>query len=552
MSIQPPPTWEPDVSPIRSEREVPPSLRPPAALGSSADQEPESDSLRLLTTRMVSLRFVRAALRRNRWAWLMLAVLGLVIGAGYHVAVPMKYSATATVYLSHPSGSNATAEVQNDLAMLETPSVGNRAIALLGAQGHGLTSSKLLGKAPGTVVSGNVLDITIWGSSSGQAVLRANAVARAFLAFRAQAFEAENQAVVAAADQQVAKLQAQITTLNAQISTSRSSPAQLASLESQRAAATSDITSLQQSVQQDDLNTLSIVKGTRILSPGTPVATSKRKVFILDGLTGLVAGLAVGLLGVIVLAVASERLRSREDIAAVLGAPVGLSLEKVPRRARRPRSLRSVRSAARPQLRVFSEFLRDHLDNGHRLSTELVVAVDDVYFPAAALVGLAHELASEGKFVALADSTASRVLARSMGAVEIGPKRRGSEDGWPVTLVEPPKPWEAELDGGEQPGIELPPATDVVLVLATVDPAVGAWHLRNWGSEAIVTVTAGASTARRIGVVAELLEEAGITVVSAVLLDADADDESVGLPLSTGASSRGRLGLVGTAPAMSR
>jgi hypothetical protein len=82
-------------------------------------------------------------------------------------------------------------------------------------------------------------------------------------------------------------------------------------------------------------------------------------------------------------------------------------------------------------------------------------------------------------------------------------------------VVEPP--WVATSDG-----------VDVVLVLTTVDPAKGAWHL-NWAKQAVVSVTAGQSSAQRVSSTAALLRAAGITIRSGVLIGEDSEDESIGL-----------------------
>jgi hypothetical protein len=72
-------------------------------------------------------------------------------------------------------------------------------------------------------------------------------------------------------------------------------------------------------------------------------------------------------------------------------------------------------------------------------------------------------------------------------------------------------------------------SADVVLAVATADPAVGAWHLGQWANKATVLVTAGRSSAQRINGTAELLRAASIGVASAILVNADSYDDSVGL-----------------------
>jgi hypothetical protein len=68
-----------------------------------------------------------------------------------------------------------------------------------------------------------------------------------------------------------------------------------------------------------------------------------------------------------------------------------------------------------------------------------------------------------------------------------------------------------------------------VIVVATVDPAVGAGELPRWANSAVVFVTAGKASAQRINGTAELLRAASVGVRSAVLLNADPNDDSIGL-----------------------
>ena len=78
-----------------------------------------------------------------------------------------------------------------------------------------------------------------------------------------------------------------------------------------------------------------MVEGSEVLDAAAPLPHSGRlKLAILYAATGLVAGLALGLGIVIVMALVSDRLRRRDDVAHALGAPVNLSVGSVPRRPR--------------------------------------------------------------------------------------------------------------------------------------------------------------------------------------------------------------------------
>lgn len=513
-----------------------------AEVNSSVEPEP----LHLVGGRIVSLRFIRMALRRRRRVWVSLAVLGLLVGVGYHLVVPVKYWATTTLYLAAPPGTNLTVASANNLAMLETDAVGQRAIALMGE--HDITSSELLGKAPGVAVSDNVLNITISGPSPKEAVLRTNAVAKAYLAFRASQDNAQNQAIVTAANVQIVKLQAEIDALTAQINAVGTQ-----NLISERAAYTTQVTDLRQAIATDDLDMLSVSRGSKVISPAMLVHTSKKKVLALDGLSGLGAGLSLGLLIVVLEAVLSDRLRRREDIAALLGAPVHISIGRVGRRRLFfRRSLRAMISDPGPGVQMLVQYLRERLAASDSKLTELVVAVDDATVPAAAMASLARTLSSLGERVVLVDATVNRVLASAFRVRQMGSQtiRMGGDSA--VTLLVPPRPWESDMASRWDYDLAGLAKADAVLVVATIDPAVGAWHLRKWAADAVVTVSSGRSTGHRIGAIAELLEAADVTLSTVVLLGADEDDESAGLP-EAGTSVLGRrLGSIRSAVAAVR
>ena len=57
-----------------------------------------------------------------------------------------------------------------------------------------------------------------------------------------------------------------------------------------------------------------------------PIVHSALKVLLVDGASGLIGGLALGLGLLAVMAIASDRIRQRDEVADALGAPVELSV----------------------------------------------------------------------------------------------------------------------------------------------------------------------------------------------------------------------------------
>jgi hypothetical protein len=81
-----------------------------------------------------------------------------------------------------------------------------------------------------------------------------------------------------------------------------------------------------------------------------------------------------------------------------------------------------------------------------------------------------------------------------------------------------------DIDEGTPP----PEFTDLTLVLANIDPAVGADHLRAWTDRVIVVVTAGRSSAEKVRTVADLVRSAGLDLRFAVLMHTERSDNSSG------------------------
>jgi capsular polysaccharide biosynthesis protein len=505
---------------------------PPATgLGSYAS---ETDFV--LAGRLVSFRYLLSALRRRRKVWLWTAAIGLVVGTLFHVAVPRTYSAYATLYMAHAPGSDEAVAIGNDVALLDNLGVAQGAVKLLGEPG--LDPTKVLGKVPGRSVSDNIIIVTISGPSATEAVRRANAVSRSFLAFRAKQYNAQNQDIINGLNRQIAALQSQVNSATTTINGSAAGSSQLTNLVQQRAQEEGAIATLQQTQQQDQLDTVSVVQATRILTTGTLIPHSTIKIFVVDALTGMVIGLALGMGFVIFQALGSDRVRRRDDIAALVGAPVvtstlpatGSSSKK--RRARKASSGGSGFSP-RPELEPVVRYL------GNRVQTVaphglLMVAVDGTEQAAIAMAMTAVGLARSNKKVVLVDAADGRPFRQMFGPPHpaSGGKpmaRVKMADGVSFMLFSPDgelgpeddrAAWELSSDRWAR--------SDVVLVLANIDLARGAAHLRYW-PEAIVAVTAGRSNPQRISATAELLRAAGVVPEATVLFDADKDDDGSGL-----------------------
>ena len=69
---------------------------------------------------------------------------------------------------------------------------------------------------------------------------------------------------------------------------------------------------------------------------------------------------------------------------------------------------------------------------------------------------------------------------------------------------------------------------DVTLVLADLDPAVGADHVATWTDRVIVVVTAGRTSVEKVRTIGDMVRAAGLDLRFAVVLHTERTDDSSG------------------------
>jgi capsular polysaccharide biosynthesis protein len=491
---------------------------------------------------LVSFGFIKVSLKRRKRLWLTTAVAGLLLGCGFYVASPPVYQASTSVLLIAGPYENINTAANNDQAMAQTRTVAGLAVRELGlneSAGSFLTTYTV---AP---VTERVMIITASASSSSQAVNNANAVATAFLKFRAQEMQVEQSLVLGSLNQQVSQAQQRLSSINSQIdqvSAQAGSSAQLKSLQAQRTKAEGTLYNLQQSALGNQTNngsaTEAAVKGSGVLDQATLVAHSRLKPLVLDAFGGLVVGLLLGLAFVVIQSIVSDKLRRRDDVAQALGSPVRLSVGALPRRRWRPARRGSATRDSENQ-RIAVHLSRAVPRNPRSTAALAIVAVDDLQVPASSLVALAESNARQGLQVIVADLSSGAAAARLLGAGNPGVHGVDAHGTHLVVAV----PERADVvpigpfgDGGasaERSSFTEAVATacasaNLLLILATLDPALGGEHLATWATDAVAVVTAGRSSWTRIQAVGEMVRLSGVRLVSAVLVGADKTDESLG------------------------
>jgi capsular polysaccharide biosynthesis protein len=510
--------------------------------GFAAEDEPAAE----YSTGIPTLHFILAALRRSKWLWCATAVVGLVLGVGIFVTHPPPFKASTSVVLVPNPDELPTDAILTDVALAQSRNVAERAMRQLGLPQSGQSVSSFLGGYAVTAVTDRVLVITVKAPSSSEAVARAGALATAFLQFRAQQAQSEEQHVLAALQQQITQAKQDIKSLSNEVARLQTLPSaqqgKLASVRAQLSQATSQLPTLQRTVTGSQvsarLSANQLVRGSTVLDRAAPIAHSRFKLPALYAIGGLVAGLVLGMGFVVVRELVSDRLRRRDDVAHALGAPVRLSVGTV--RLGGLLGRRGLAAAESDGIRRIVAHLREVVPgNSKRVATLAVVAVDWADVAALSAVSLAVSVAAEGKRVVLADLCSSAPAAALAGVKERGVVRGVTVKGAQLVVAVPGRDGVAPVGplrrgpaaAGQRPSRELMAAcesADFLLTLARLDPSVGGDHLATWASDVVVMVTAGQASWTKIHAVGEMIRLAGMRLASAVLVGADKTDESLG------------------------
>jgi len=489
---------------------------------------------------LVSLAFITAALKRRAWLWCLVAVLGLLIGSGLYLHYPPAYHASATVLLVDNPNQDAATQINNDQAVAQSQAVAALVVAQLGLR---QSVSSFQAASTVAIVSDNVLSFNVGAPSSNDAVQRVTALVTEFLKFRAQYEQAEEQLQFGVLDQQFSQAEKALSPINAQISQFSTQPstaalrAELAKLETQRTVQDEIEQYVTTTKATTQTATAAMVHDSRMLGAAVAIPRSHLKGTAIYVAGGLVGGLIVGMAIVIVAELVSDRLRRRGDVAEALGAPVRLSIGAL--QSRLPGLPGRAAKRRRDMQRVVAH-LRRVVQRRSRGSTGLVVvAVDNAKHVAPAVVSLAVSCAHGGRRVVVAD-LADGALAGLLGAkgpgihaVTVGGERMTAviPDRDDITPAGPLQPGDQHVAASEAM-VAACASADVLLTLATLDPAFGGDHLATWAPDAVAVVTAGRSSGERIHAVGEMIRLAGTRLDSVVLIGAETSDESLGVTLT--------------------
>jgi capsular polysaccharide biosynthesis protein len=497
-------------------------------------------------TGLTSLGFIKAALRRRRRLWYTLAAVGLVIGLGLAVKQAPSYQASTSLLLTPQAapGEASGAPILNEQTIAESRAVAELAMKQLGLQE---SVSHFQGEYTVTAPTDRLLVITVSAPSSSEAVTRASALATEFLQFRASMVAAAQKLVADTFQQQLDQAQQNVNSLAArvqEVSAEPTSPAQqadLKGLQTQYQNATAALATTQQASDANELSSqetaYSVVHDSQVLDPASPLPPHSRLKHLIEyAFIGLIGGLLVGMGFVIISALISDRLRQRDDVARALGASVKLSVGTVRLSGRQEGRGESV-AARSAYIKQAAAYLDRAVPPSPRGPANLaVVPVDDVDVPAACLVSLALSCAQRGLRVVVADLCEGAPAARLLGVADPGVGKVNVQDMSLIVIIPDPDellpvgPFQSKTARVQAAGpvVTASASADLLLTLATLDPALGGEHLAGWARSAVAFVTAGKSSAAKIHAVGEMIRLSGMSLISGVLVGADETDESVG------------------------
>jgi capsular polysaccharide biosynthesis protein len=498
-----------------------------------------------MTGGFVNLGFIRAAIRRNLRFWLVTGLIGLIAGCGLYVKLPPSYQASTSLIIANNPNQDAISAMLTNVTLAESRPVAQAVIDKLRLQE---SAASLQAAAIASIVTNQVLLITVSAPSADGAVALARALAKEFLQFRAQLLVRQQQQVQSVLNTQVTKAQQNLDGINRQIGQVSAEPdtptrqSKLSVLNADRAKATTSLAAFQQTATDNQVSTETItatmIQGSQVLNPATADHHSRLKGALEYVGSAFLAGLVLGVGFIVVRAIVSDRLRRRDDVADMLGAPVRLSVGDLSSR----RWLPARAGGRRREAQRLIAYLRNAVPRGGQSPAALaIVAVDNAPAVAQPLVMLARSYAQEGKSVILADISAGAPAARLLGVKGPGVHSVTAKDGHLTVAVgarddvAPVGP----LHRGRRPAQLAEPnpelvaacaSADVLLTLVVLDPALGGDYLATWASDVVVALTAGRSSATRVQAVGEMVRLAGAESVSAVLIGADKADETLGVP----------------------
>ena len=485
---------------------------------------------------LVSLHYLIGALRRRWRTWVSVGVLGMVLGATWIVLVPAQTVGNVSLVLAHEAGTDQTLAMATDVSLLQTRTVAETVIKALDLD---MTPEAFQQSVVVTPITSQVMLLDVRAPNAPEAKRRADQLASTFLEFRSAQMRTRTDSIIAGNKERIAGLQERVDRLTSEYDSlsggGTEQQSQAAAALTERSQAVAEIGTLQESNEDASLQVDAQLAASHVLDPANATPHGHLKAFVLPPLSGLIGGLAVGIGLVLFSTLASDKLRRRDEVALALGVPVRASVGDLRRRrlttlwrgtAKKKRDAAVITHAVQSAIRVDEMPSRlviacvDNIEDGERLTAllaaqlvraETPVLLVDLGDPGGLAAELTHALGDE------AGSTAPTVL-RPDGLPHLSTGPFGVPAGT------------SGLVADDDPRREAWSQAEVVLTLASVDPARGLDELPTWADRVVMLVTAGRCSAERLRTAAELVRSVGLELTFAVMVGSDRTDESLGLP----------------------
>jgi capsular polysaccharide biosynthesis protein len=303
-----------------------------------------------VTEQPLNIRASLREIRRRRLLIIVVAAICGLAGLAYGIFAPAKETAVALVLLpptttSDAANSGNTGNTGSGGNSIDTNALIAKSTPVLAAAGAKvsppLDASGVKKLVTVTPLSGQILQIQAENRASTYAVKLANAVAASYVTYVGQLEGSTAQAAVAALQResslltkQINDLQSQIDTVTARIgpegagsSAGQQDTALLGSLRSEQDQVSLQLNRVTGQITNAQLETGSTINSTRILQRATTQPASKATFPIEAAIIGILIGLLGSTAFVLMRLQSGRRLRLRDEIARVAGAPVIASLE---------------------------------------------------------------------------------------------------------------------------------------------------------------------------------------------------------------------------------
>ena len=471
---------------------------------------------------LLDLQRLVAGIRWRRRIWVSVGLLGLLVGALLAVLVPPPPTAVARLLIVHENDQESVGGslMETDVALFETTQIAAAALERIDTDER---PADFLASYAGEGLTGNVLELTVRGSSDRDAVVRAQALAEAFIANHVQrtmaAANAEAQALI---DRRI-QVEDELAEVDDSIAATTAGAAggtvvELDALYTRRTELTTQIQELGQRAQEAGTGAPRVAAGTQVVDGPRVITDSLLVTGVTYAAMGLVLGLGAGLALATVASVVQDRPVLRRDIAAHLGASV---IAQLPAPRRGPARLWRRSRAVSERERAAATLVRAVRDDPGAVSLLELGCPRTV---AALALEIAEELAVDCPVVVV-DDLPGRHLRKLTRETES-----------PIRI----------LDGAECP-VDWPspaPERERHLGVGSVGPGTAWTDLGQLGSQTLLVVRAGYASTLWLHTVARQLADAQIPVIGVLLVHPDPRDRSDGTlwdGLHTALRGRGAL-----------